>query len=153
MNDLRGAVRHLVTVMEPAETLRHGAAVRESIDVAGRPNPAKFARLRTPLALQWPTGATGTYQAVARPGTAILIRARAGTAPSGGPCIVTLKWESASTGLTTLGEVRIPAGRRFGEAQVEAYLATLPAGAWVVATVTTANDASGVSAALTIDVS
>ena len=89
---------------------------------------------------------------VARPGRAAMIHACCDTAPSDGPCEVTLQWKSAATGLTTLATVTIEAGQNFGSEPVPVEVATLPAGAWVRAGAPSpANGASGVDVELTIE--
>ena len=151
MDALRRAAREYVETTRPAEALRREAAVNTVIDAAGRISDHAAAPFRTPLALQWGSGDT-RYKAVARPGRATVIQARCDAAPSGGPCEVTLQWESAVTGLTTLGTVTIEAGQRFGSAAVPAEVATLPAGAWVRAlSPSPASGATGVDVELTIE--
>ena len=131
----------------PADQLQHEAALREAIDLAGRPVRERFRGLLPPLVLQWVPGDTG-FRALARAGRTSLALARAETAPTSGACVITLAWESAAQGLTTLETVRIPQGSRFGQAT---FQRDLPAGAWVRAVVTSAGGASGVSVALTVD--
>lgn len=151
MDTLRRAVREYVETTRPADVLRHEAALRETVDRAGRISARAAAPFRTPIALQWGSGDT-RYQRVPRPGKATLIAARCDTAPAGGPCRVTLQWESAVTGLTTLATVSIEAGQRFGEINVPAEVATLPAGAWVRANAPSpANGATGVDVELTVE--
>ena len=145
----RRAMADLMATMYPAEQLRRQAAVAEAIDPAGRITPRAAAPLRRPQDLQWGSGDTRSKR-VAAPGTATLIAARCDTAPSSGACVVAVSWESETTGLTALGECRIPPGGRFGEATIPAEVATLPAGAWVRAQVTAANGATGVDISLMI---
>lgn len=151
MDLLRSAAKTYTEERLPAERLRKEAAVLETIDRAGRISDHAAAPFRTPLVLQWGSGDT-RYKAVARPGRATMIAARCDTAPSGGPCVVTLQWESAITGLTTLGSVTIEAGQRFSREPVPVEVATLPAGAWVRAlSPSPANGATGVDVELTLE--
>ena len=145
------AARALMEKMYPAAQVQHEAAIRSAVDAAGRPVPSKFARLRTPIDLQWGSGDSRPKR-LARAGTAGLIAAHCDTAPSGGPCVVALTWESETVGETHLGEVRIQAGQRFGAATVDAEIAQLPEGAWVKAGAPSpANGATGVDVALTVE--
>lgn len=145
------SIENMLDTVFPVDRERHIDGVLHAIDEAGRPDRASFRSILPPEKLEWPTGATGTFVATARAGRAVLAVARAGTAPSGGACIVTLSWESAAQGLTTIGTIRIPQGQRFGQSGPSEIGADLPAGAWVRAQVTTANGAANVSAALVLE--
>ena len=145
------AIADMLDTLIPVEREQHVTGVLHAIDAAGRPNRAYFRPILPPEKLDWATGETGKFIATARAGRSVLAVARAGTAPSGGPCTITLRWESQTQGLTTIGVIRIPNGQRFGQSGPTEIGAQLPAGAWVQAQVTTANGASNVSVMLALE--
>lgn len=145
------SIKEAINEIWPIQREGHLNAVMEAIDEAGRPNREYFRSILPPEKLDWATGETGKFIATARAGRSVLAIARAGTAPSTGACIITLRWESAAQGLTTIGTVRIPNGQRFGQSGPEQIGASLPAGAWVQAQVSTANGASNVSVSLVLE--
>lgn len=145
------SIKEAINLIWPVQRERHVDGALLAIDEAGRPNREYFRSILPPEKLDWATGETGKFIATARAGRSVLAIARAGTAPSTGACIITLRWESAAQGLTTIGTVRIPNGQRFGQSGPEQIGASLPAGAWVQAQVSTANGASNVSVSLVLE--
>ena len=145
------SIKEAINLIWPVQRERHVDGALLAIDEAGRPNREHFRSILPPEKLDWATGETGKFIATARAGRSVLAIARAGTAPSTGACIITLRWESAAQGLTTIGTVRIPNGQRFGQSGPEQIGASLPAGAWVQAQVSTANGASNVSVSLVLE--
>lgn len=145
------SIKEAINLIWPVQRERHVDGALLAIDEAGRPNREYFRSILPPEKLDWATGETGKFIATARAGRSVLAIARAGTAPSTGACIITLRWESAAQGLTTIGTVRIPNGQRFGQSGPEQIGASLPAGAWVQAQISTANGASNVSVSLVLE--
>lgn len=145
------SIKEAINLIWPIQRERHVDGALLAIDEAGRPNREYFRSILPPEKLDWATGETGKFIATARAGRSVLAIARAGTAPSTGACIITLRWESAAQGLTTIGTVRIPNGQRFGQSGPEQIGTALPAGAWVQAQVSTANGASNVSVSLVLE--
>jgi hypothetical protein len=147
--------RNLTERMFPAQQARHDQGVRTAIDPAGRPRRGSFLPLLSPQTIIWQPTDAGAMP-VARPGRATLILARAEGAPSGGNCTITLTWESATQGITTLDTVQITNGTRFGQQAVTDPDTgqpgiDLPAGAWVLRSIAPASGATGISVALVID--
>lgn len=147
------SIKEAINLIWPIQRERHVDGALLAIDEAGRPNREYFRSILPPEKLDWATGETGKFIATARAGRSVLAIARAGTAPSTGACIITLRWESAAQGLTTIGTVRIPNGQRFGQSGPEQIGASLPAGAWVQAQIDSgdANGASAVSVSLVLE--
>ncbi len=130
----------------PADHLQYQEALRRVVDPTGRILETAAKPFRTPVGFRWGPGDTGRWPMI-RAGMAVLLRAFATTAPSSGNATVTMTWVSESTGGESL-TLTIPQGRQFREVVIAA---PIPAGAWVGATVTTANGASGVSIGATIE--
>ena len=145
------AIADMLDTLYPVEREKHIEAMMKALDARGNPSRDYFRTILPPEKLDWATGETGKFIATARAGKSVLAVARAGTAPSTGACIITLRWESEVQGLTTLGTVRIPNGQRFGQSGPTEIGASLPAGAWVQAVVSTANGASNVSVMLALE--
>lgn len=133
------------------ETLRQQAAVDMAIDITGKVNPAALPS-STPLALSW--GPSDTRRiATSRAGTVVMLRAFATTAPSTGDAVITLTSTTETGGTETLATVRIPNSTQFSDADsIVGLPVPVPAGAWLYASVTSANGASGVSIGCTIEI-
>ena len=148
--DIERIVRRqgLASALYPPELIRQLQALAQVVDPSGSIVPSKAAPFRTPLVLAWPVGVTGKQRS-ARAGTGVLLAAHANAAPTTGDCIVSLTEQTATSGTTTVAQVRIPINKQIGEDEI-----TVPilAGGWYGVTVTTANGASGISVSLTVNV-
>jgi len=148
MSTLDRAIDSYLDVIQPVEVLRQQQANARVIDLAAGINPEALAPHLTPLVVRWGPSDTGRWP-IARSGQAVMLRACAETPPSSGPATVTVTVLTEFSGSETIATLTIPQNQQFGAVAL-AY--DLPAGAWVGATVTTANGASGVSIALTVSV-
>lgn len=138
----------LADVLMPAESLRHAEAVKRTIGVNGDISEREAAPFRTPLVMTWDAGSTSKRRA-GRAGSVAILAAHCSTAPSSGDATVTLTMETEASGVETIGTLTIPQGQRMADTTLHVQV---PAGGWLGATVTTANGASGVSLALTLEV-
>lgn len=148
MSSLDRAAREFVESVFPADAAIQEQAVARVIDTAGRIDRRALATHLTPITMDWSPGSSQRIRCP-RAAQAVLLAAHAVTAPSTGACIVTLTLASAVMGESTIGTVEIPSGQNIGEATI-GY--AVPAGAWLRASVTTANGAGTVSASLTLRV-
>ncbi len=149
MSRLDRVVRELgyLAAMEPADELRRRKVVADVVDLAGGINRTAMLPHLPADRLRWGPGDTGRVPTV-QSGRAVMLRAAAETPPSTGNATITLTTLTEFAGVQTIGTLAIPKGQQFG---AEALDVELPAGTWVGATVTTANGASGVSIALTVE--
>jgi hypothetical protein len=82
-----------------------------------------------------------------------MLRAYASTAPTSGDAVITVTQVTQDGGTESLGSVVSPDETQFSDPDTLSGLpVAVPAGAWLSATVTTANGASGVSISATIEV-
>lgn len=148
MTDLAQIVKDsgLADVLLPPEQLRHDAAMRQTVDAAGRIDPTAAAPLRTPITLDWST-IDGRPKRSPQSGALVLIWAHANTAPSSGPCVIQYTMETKTQGATPIGTVTIAQGQAIGEANLSQ---PLPAGAYLNPTITSAGGASAVSTGVVI---
>lgn len=135
------------------EELRHDAAVRRVVERSERIVPNAIAPFLAPLVLRWGPSDTGRWP-IARSGRGVMLRACAETPPSSGPATITLTVLTEFSGVESITTLTIPQGQQFGAKALPATdpLFVFPAGAWIGAAVTTANGASGVSIALTVNI-
>jgi len=133
---------------EPAERLRHDAAIRGSVDKAGRLSDDEATRIRQPEKVDWST-IDGRSQRTAQSGVLSLLWAHAETAPTS-TCTLTFTMETDTQGPTPIATVTISAGSRSGKN--ENVKQPIPAGAFLNVSVTTAGGASAVSAGFVIKV-
>ena len=147
MDRVRQVVRTsgLLDTLQPVEQMRQNQAVRQVIDLGGGVFPSAASPFRTPLTHTWSPSDTGRKRA-AQSGTIVTFAAHAAIAPSTGNCIVTLTMVTEAEGLRTIGTCQITNGASIGETPLNELI---PSGAWLGATVTTANGASGVSISVT----
>jgi hypothetical protein len=135
----------LARAIQPPDTIRQLAATKTVIDETGAINPPAAAPFRTPQTMHFPPGAVGR-QRVSRAGTMSLVSAYATTPPSGNATVTVTAW-TADGGTQTIATLTIPAGSE--EASITPQVA-VPAGARILAAVTTASGAAGVSIDLDI---
>lgn len=147
MSSMTRAIDQYLEATQPADVVKHNAAMRRVIDPAEGINPAAVAPHLTPLVLRWGPSDTGRWP-VARSGKAVRLWACAETPPSSGNAIVTFTVLTEFAGVTTIGTLTIPNGQQIAS---RAITYVLPANAAIGATVTTANGASGVGTAVFID--
>jgi hypothetical protein len=136
----------LARAIQPPDTIRQLAATKTVIDETGAINPPAAAPFRSPQTMQWAPGGTNR-QRVTRAGTISLVAAYASTAPTTGNATVTVTQVTEAGGTDTIATLTIPDESQFADATPQV---AVPAGAWLLASVTTANGASGVSIALDI---
>lgn len=146
MKDLSQELSDLVHVLLPPEQLRHDAAMRQTVDAAGRIDPTAAAPLRTPITLDWST-IDGRPKRSPQAGMLALLWAHANTAPSSGSCVIQYTLETKQMGATPIATVTIPQGQTYGEA---VFAQPLPAGALLNPTVTSAGGAFAVSTGVVI---
>lgn len=138
----------IVETLFPLDQIRHDAAIRETIDRAGRIDPREAAPLRNAITLDWST-IDGRPKRTPQFGSLVLLWVHANTPPSAGSvCVVTFTMEQRGTGVTPIGSVTLASGNTIGEEVVAAQ--PLPAGTYLMPTVTSAGGASGVSAGVVI---
>jgi hypothetical protein len=135
----------VLDTLNPLDRMRLERALLEVIDMAGGIRPEAAAPFRTPITYTWGPSDTRRQRA-AQAGTIVSLSAYAETPPDSGNCIVTLTAVSAVEGEQVLGTCQITKGASIGEAQIQR---SIPEGAWLKATPTTANGASGVSISVT----
>lgn len=145
--DLEKIIRDtgLARALKSEAEIRFMAVAQTVIDETGSINPVAAAPFRTPQPMHFPPGAVGR-QRVLRAGTLALISAYATTPPSGNATITVTAW-TADGGTQTIATLTIPAGSE--EASITPQVA-VPAGARILAAVTTASGAAGVSIDLDI---
>jgi hypothetical protein len=136
----------LARAIQPPDTIRQLAATKTVIDETGAINPPAAAPFRTPQTMHFPPGAVGR-QRVSRAGTLSLVSAYATTPPGPGNATITVTAWTADGGTQTIATLTIPAGSE--EASITPQVA-VPAGARILAAVTTASGAAGVSIDLDI---
>ena len=143
--ELDDAIRGFVETAFPSEALQQQQVVREVVNRSGGINREAILPFLPDLVAKWsPTVTAGEYvPQVSQLGRLV---AHASTPPSSGNCVVTLSILPPGAGLTTIGTVTILNGQSTGETSLTHEV---PAGAWLFASVTTANGASGVSIAAT----
>jgi hypothetical protein len=143
---VRGVIRSLGTMetLFPAEQILQDAAIRATHDRAGRLTPAEAQRLRRPQSLGIDPS-SNKRKRVSRAGQVTLLAAYAETAPTTGNATITVTAYTEAGGAVTIGTVSITVGRQAGEAVPSPATASVPAGAWIGATITTANGAADVS--------
>lgn len=151
MTDLAQIVKDsgLTDALLPPDQLRHDAAMRKTVDEAGRINPEQAASLRTPVTLDWST-VDGRPKRSPQSGTLVLIWAHANVAPSS-TCTISYTMETRTQGATPIGSVTIAPGQLIGELNLPKGQ-PIPAGAYLNPTVTVPGGASGVSTGLVIKV-
>ena len=130
----------------PATELQQGQANKRVIDQTGAMIADAIAPYLRGERFDWGPGDT-KRQPTEKAGSLFLIRAYAGTAPSTGDATITVTMVTES-GSETIATVRIPDGQQFSDPDTaEGLPYAVPAAAWLGATVTTANGASGVNIA------
>lgn len=133
------------------ETLQYQQALEQAVDPTGKVIRTALPA-NTPLVFDWAPSDT-SRKATARAGTLVMLRAYASTAPSTGDAVITLTMVTEASGTETLATVRIPDDAQFSNPDTLTGIPyPVPAGAWLGATVTTANGASGISISATMEV-
>ena len=138
----------LASTLEPQRDLRQRQAAAMAIDINGKVIP-RAAPAPTPMSYSWGPSSTTRYRA-ARACLLTLVDAYATTAPTTGDAIVTITMTTEAGGTETIATATIPDESQF--ATPETPNIPVPAGAWIYASVTTANGASGVSISTTLEI-
>lgn len=148
MNDLASTmalereIDRLVEALSPADAVRHGVATAQVVDKAGAINRAAILPYLPPLVARWHPSDSGGWP-VPIPATVTRLMARASTPPSTGNATITLTVHAPGGGTATETLLILQ-----GDSTSDAGIALdAPNGAWLTATVTTANGASGISIA------
>lgn len=140
----------LLDALVPREQERLLQAVRQTIGPLGEINPNMARPFKASQVMQWDPGNTGR-QRVGTAGQVIILAAYAATPPSTGDAVVTLTHLNELTSEETLATVTIPQGASFSSFEsLVGCPSDVLAGAWLGASVSTANGASGVSISVTI---
>lgn len=146
MRSLDDSMRIIADTILPREQLDQQQATRMAIGLDGRVTPDGLRGLRETQDLQWAPGETGRRRSKFA-GNLVVVAAQCATPPSTGNATVTITQVSAAGGGPS-ATLTIPDGAAVAEVAVSV---PVRAGAWLAATVTTANGASGVSISTVIE--
>jgi hypothetical protein len=140
---LRKAIRDMGwgEKLQPPEVLRQLESLSRTVDPTGALFPSAAAPFIVPHVFQWGPGST-QRQRVARAGKLTVMAAYAATAPTTGDAIITMSRITSSSGATNIASLVMDKGTQFAEASFDI---SLPGGAWILATLSTANGAANVS--------
>ena len=151
--NLERALTHFARVAEPPVVLQQRQAVGVAIDPATGTVYANALPSSTPLDPSWGPGDALRRYRTPRAGNVSMLAAFCTTPPSTGDAVITLTKTTETGGTETIATVRIPRGKQFSDPETLIWQARdVPAGAWLGASVTTVNSASGVNIGATVDI-